>query len=168
MGPPALLPIRKEGVLLIFIAFKKSITLAGWNTQPLGPVVSTLITLPPRRHSTTTFGWRPLWTRYWTFGFHKIRRIFWCCERLLVSQEGLVSGVCIFSHFARTVFLRITIFDHDVSGPRCRSAPDGYTEKCNKGTRNERELHRYEGKCGRKFEWRRKRRAWESEKVLDH
>jgi hypothetical protein len=30
-----------------------------------------------------------LWMRYWTFGFHKMRIIFWTTEDLLASQEGL-------------------------------------------------------------------------------
>jgi hypothetical protein len=28
-----------------------------------------------------------LWKRWWTFGFHKMRRIFWLTEDLLVYQE---------------------------------------------------------------------------------
>jgi hypothetical protein len=32
-----------------------------------------------------------VWTRQWTFGFHKRWRISWPAERLLVSQEGLCS-----------------------------------------------------------------------------
>jgi hypothetical protein len=46
---PALLPIREEGVLRIFIALKNPLPLPGSNPQPLGPVASTLITTPPRR-----------------------------------------------------------------------------------------------------------------------
>jgi hypothetical protein len=53
MGTPALLPIREEGVLRIFIALKKSIALAGLE---LGPVVSTLTTTPPRRPEQTHGG----------------------------------------------------------------------------------------------------------------
>jgi hypothetical protein len=34
-----------------------------------------------------------LWMRYWTFGFHKMRRISWLTEKRLASQEGLAS-VC--------------------------------------------------------------------------
>jgi hypothetical protein len=46
---PALLPIREEGVLRIFIALK--IHRLGWvlNPQPLGPVASTLTTTQARR-----------------------------------------------------------------------------------------------------------------------
>jgi hypothetical protein len=32
-----------------------------------------------------------LWTRYWTFGFHKRSTISWSAERLLCPQEGLCS-----------------------------------------------------------------------------
>jgi hypothetical protein len=32
-----------------------------------------------------------LWTRQWTFGFHKMRGISWLAERLLASREGLRS-----------------------------------------------------------------------------
>jgi len=32
-----------------------------------------------------------LWTRWWTFGFYKRRRIFWLAEWLLASQEGFCS-----------------------------------------------------------------------------
>ena len=28
------------------------------------------------------------WVRQWTFGFHKMRKIFWLAEDLLASQEG--------------------------------------------------------------------------------
>jgi hypothetical protein len=42
MGPSALIPIRQEGVLQIFIAFKNPSPLPGSNRQPLGPVASTL------------------------------------------------------------------------------------------------------------------------------
>jgi hypothetical protein len=44
MGPSALLPIRKEGVLWIFIALKNPSPWPGLNPQTLGPVAST-----PRR-----------------------------------------------------------------------------------------------------------------------
>ena len=30
-----------------------------------------------------------LWTRWWTFWFHKLRAISWLAEELLASQEGL-------------------------------------------------------------------------------
>jgi hypothetical protein len=49
MGPPALLPIRKERVLRIFIALKNPSPMSGSNPRPLGPVASTLTTTPPRR-----------------------------------------------------------------------------------------------------------------------
>jgi hypothetical protein len=49
MGPPALLPIRKEGVLRIFIAFKHPPPWPRSNPQPLGPMASTLTTKPLRR-----------------------------------------------------------------------------------------------------------------------
>jgi hypothetical protein len=49
MGPPALLSIRKEGVLRIFIALKNLLAWPGSNAQLLGPVASTLTTAPPRR-----------------------------------------------------------------------------------------------------------------------
>jgi hypothetical protein len=32
-----------------------------------------------------------LWLREWTFGFHKMRGIFWLAENRLASQEGLCS-----------------------------------------------------------------------------
>jgi hypothetical protein len=41
MGPPALLPIRKEGMLRIFIALKNPSPWPGSNTQSLDPVAST-------------------------------------------------------------------------------------------------------------------------------
>jgi hypothetical protein len=50
MGRPALLPIREEGVLWIFIALKNPSSWPGWNPLPLGQVASTLTTTPPRRH----------------------------------------------------------------------------------------------------------------------
>jgi hypothetical protein len=50
MGLSALLPIRQEGVLRIFIALKNPSPWPGSNTQPLGPVASTLTTTPPRQH----------------------------------------------------------------------------------------------------------------------
>jgi hypothetical protein len=50
MGPSALLPIREEGVLRIFIALKTPSPRPGSDQQPLGPVASTLATTPPRRH----------------------------------------------------------------------------------------------------------------------
>jgi hypothetical protein len=46
---PALLPIREEGVLLIFIALKIHLLRRVLNPQTLGPVASTLTTTPPRR-----------------------------------------------------------------------------------------------------------------------
>jgi hypothetical protein len=46
---PALLSIRKEGVLRIFIALKSPSPWPGSNPQPLGPVASTLTTTPSRR-----------------------------------------------------------------------------------------------------------------------
>jgi hypothetical protein len=49
MGPPALLPIRKEGLLRICIAVKNPSPWPGSNPQLLGPVASTLTTTPPRR-----------------------------------------------------------------------------------------------------------------------
>jgi hypothetical protein len=49
MGPPALLPIREEGVMLIFIAIKRSSRRPGLNPRPLGTVASTLTTTPPSR-----------------------------------------------------------------------------------------------------------------------
>jgi hypothetical protein len=55
MGPPALLPIREEGVLRICIAIKNQSPWPGLTPQPLGPVASTLTTTPPRRrvHDTS-------------------------------------------------------------------------------------------------------------------
>jgi hypothetical protein len=32
-----------------------------------------------------------LWTRSWTFGFYKVRGIYWPVERLLASEQGLCS-----------------------------------------------------------------------------
>jgi hypothetical protein len=46
---PALLPIREEGVLQIFITLKNPSPSPGSNLQPLSPVASTLTTTPPRR-----------------------------------------------------------------------------------------------------------------------
>jgi hypothetical protein len=45
---PALLPIREEGVLRIFITLKNTLLWPGLNLQPLGPVASTLTTTTPR------------------------------------------------------------------------------------------------------------------------
>jgi hypothetical protein len=42
MGIPALLPIRKEGVLRSFIALKNQSPWPSSNPQPLGQVASTL------------------------------------------------------------------------------------------------------------------------------
>ena len=39
-----------------------------------------------------------LWRRWWTFGFHKMRRISWVAEDLLASQEGLCSMQLISYH----------------------------------------------------------------------
>ena len=33
--------------------------------------------------------WTGLWTRYWIFGFHKMRKISWLAEELLSSQKWL-------------------------------------------------------------------------------
>jgi hypothetical protein len=49
MGPAALLPIREERVLRIFIALKNPSPWPGSNPKPLGPVASTLTTTPPKR-----------------------------------------------------------------------------------------------------------------------
>jgi hypothetical protein len=49
---PALLPIREEGVLRIFIALKNPSLWPGSNPQPLGSMESTLTTTPPRRLSS--------------------------------------------------------------------------------------------------------------------
>jgi hypothetical protein len=46
---PALIPIREEGVLRIFIALKNPSPWPGSNPQPLGPVASTLTITSPRR-----------------------------------------------------------------------------------------------------------------------
>jgi hypothetical protein len=35
-------------------------------------------------------GDRLLWTRQWTFGFHKMRGISWLAEELLASQKGFI------------------------------------------------------------------------------
>jgi hypothetical protein len=45
----AVLAIRKEGVLRIFITLKNPLPWLGSIPQPLGPVASTLTTTPPRR-----------------------------------------------------------------------------------------------------------------------
>jgi hypothetical protein len=42
------------------------------------------------------------WMRYWIFGFHIVRRIFWLGEELLVSSQGLCNSelptcVCVYS-----------------------------------------------------------------------
>jgi hypothetical protein len=49
IGPSALLPIREEGVLRIFIALKNPSRWPGFEPA-FGPVASTLTTTPPRRH----------------------------------------------------------------------------------------------------------------------
>jgi hypothetical protein len=49
MGPPALPPIREEGVLWIFIALKNPSPWPGLNPRPLSPVASTLTTTTPLR-----------------------------------------------------------------------------------------------------------------------
>jgi hypothetical protein len=49
MGPPALLPIREEGVLRIFISLNNQSPWPGSNPQNLGQLASTLTTTPPRR-----------------------------------------------------------------------------------------------------------------------
>jgi hypothetical protein len=48
---PALLPIREEGVLRIFIALKTPLPWPGSNLQPLGLLASTVTTAPPRQHT---------------------------------------------------------------------------------------------------------------------
>jgi hypothetical protein len=50
MGPSGFTSHPKEGVLRIFIALKNPSPWPGSYQQPLGPVVSTLTTTPPRRH----------------------------------------------------------------------------------------------------------------------
>jgi hypothetical protein len=50
MGPPALFPIRKEGVLRVLIALKNPLPWPASNPRPLGPVASKLNTTPPTRH----------------------------------------------------------------------------------------------------------------------
>jgi hypothetical protein len=52
VGPPALLPIRKEGVLRIFIALKNPSPWPCSNPQPLSPVANKLATTPPRRQGS--------------------------------------------------------------------------------------------------------------------
>jgi hypothetical protein len=42
MSRPALLPIRKEGVLQIFIALKKSIALSGFEPATYGSIIANL------------------------------------------------------------------------------------------------------------------------------
>jgi hypothetical protein len=59
MGHPALLSIREEGVLRIFIAIKNQSPRPSLNPPPLGPVASTLTTTPPRRLRQTLL---LLWT----------------------------------------------------------------------------------------------------------
>jgi hypothetical protein len=49
MGLTALLPIREEGVLRIFITLKSPSPWLGSNPQPLGSVSSTVTITPPRR-----------------------------------------------------------------------------------------------------------------------
>jgi hypothetical protein len=49
MGLPALLPIRKECVLRILIAFKNPSPLPGSSPQTLGPLASILTSTTPRR-----------------------------------------------------------------------------------------------------------------------
>jgi hypothetical protein len=56
MGFPALLPIRKKGVLRIFIALRNQSPWPGLNPQPMGPVVRTLTTTPPKRLISILFG----------------------------------------------------------------------------------------------------------------
>jgi hypothetical protein len=48
-GQTALLPIRKEGVLRIFIAFKNPSPRPGLKPRTLGPTVRTITTRPPRK-----------------------------------------------------------------------------------------------------------------------
>jgi hypothetical protein len=53
IGPPALLPNRKTGVLRIFITLKNPFPRSGINPRPLCSVANTLTTTPPRRHGLT-------------------------------------------------------------------------------------------------------------------
>jgi hypothetical protein len=48
---PALLSIQEEDVLRIFITLKNPSPWPGSNPQPLGPVASTLTTIPPSQLS---------------------------------------------------------------------------------------------------------------------
>jgi hypothetical protein len=50
---PALLPIREEGVLRMFIALKNPLSWPGSNPQPLGPVASTLTTKATALHQAS-------------------------------------------------------------------------------------------------------------------
>jgi hypothetical protein len=49
MGPSGFTSHLKEGVLRVFIALKITSLWPGSNPRPLGPVASTLTTIPPRR-----------------------------------------------------------------------------------------------------------------------
>jgi hypothetical protein len=75
---PALLPIREEGVLRIFIALKNPSPWSGSNLQPFDPVASTLTTTPPRRLAL------------WLVSIYKWSLLFWLSNPSFLSQRTIL------------------------------------------------------------------------------
>ena len=51
-----------------------------------------------------------LWVRWWTFGFHKMRGIYWLAENRLASQEGLcLEEVIKFAYGSSGVIRRLLV-----------------------------------------------------------
>jgi hypothetical protein len=59
MGPSRFTSHPKEGVLRIFIALKNPSPRSGLSPRPLGPVASSLTTIPPRPQASDTFWYFP-------------------------------------------------------------------------------------------------------------
>jgi hypothetical protein len=101
MGPPALFPIREEGVLRIFIALENSSPQPGLNPWPLGPVASTLTTTPLR--SSTECKTCSLWDEC-VILYVDSEQAF-CTKETHISNATFKSGFVFFPYFITTVWL---------------------------------------------------------------
>ena len=55
---------------------------------------------------------RLLWTRYWTFVFHKMRWISWLAEEALASQEGLCYVALLGNTYGHNYCSRVCVNGH--------------------------------------------------------
>jgi hypothetical protein len=102
---PALLPVREEGVLRIFIALKNPPPWPGSNPQPLGPVASTLTTTPQRRLGNVVV--RP--DCDWGAGI--LFRLLGCGDRKPIPTRCMCVCVCVYAH-AHTASFYIDFLSH--------------------------------------------------------